>query len=221
MKLFALILLLPAIINIEIPSGYKRTPTSEFGKYLRNITLKTDKTVYLYNGQKKRNQEAQYAVLDISVGDRDLQQCADAVMRLRAEWLFKTKQFDKIVFKSVEGQLIKFKQRYTYEHLLKHMDVVFGACNSWSLERDMKPRKIQDVQIGDVLIKGGFLGHVVIVVDVAINNKGEKAFMLAQSYMPAQDIHILKGQDGPWYFAKEGDINTPEYRFNSTQLKTW
>jgi hypothetical protein len=96
MKLFALILLLPTIINIEIPIGYKRTPTSEFGKYLRNITLKTDKTVYLYNGLKKRNQEAQYAVLDISVGDRDLQQCADAVMRLRAEWLFKTKQFGNL-----------------------------------------------------------------------------------------------------------------------------
>jgi hypothetical protein len=221
MKLFTLILLIPAIINIETPSGYKRTPTSEFGKYLRNIALKAGNTVYLYNGQKKRNQEAQYAVIDVSVGNQDLQQCADAVMRLRAEWLFKTKQFDKIVFNSVDGNPIKFNKPWDYGHLLKHMDVVFNVCNSWSLDRDMKPRKIQDVQIGDVLIKGGFPGHVVIVVDVAINNKGEKAFMLAQSYMPAQDIHILKGQDGPWYFAKEGDINTPEYRFNSTQLKTW
>jgi hypothetical protein len=57
MKIFTLILLLPAIFNIEIPSGYKRTPTSEFGKYLRNITLKTDKTVYLYNGQKKKTKK--------------------------------------------------------------------------------------------------------------------------------------------------------------------
>ena len=209
------------IQSIPTPAGFTRVQTSGFGQYLRGINLKEDKTVYLYNGQKKQNQDAQYAVLDVSVGDEDLQQCADAVMRLRAEWLFKTKQFDKIVFNAVDNKPFKFRPPYDYDHLLKHMGVVFRVCNSWSLDRDMKPKKIKDIQIGDVLIKGGFPGHVVLVVDVCVNNKGEKAFMLAQSYMPAQDIHVLKGQDGPWYFAKEGDIDTPEYHFNSTQLKTW
>lgn len=33
--------------------------------------------------------------------------------------------------------------------------------------------------------------HAAIVMDVAENAEGEKIFMLAQSYMPAQDIHLL------------------------------
>ena len=45
------------------------------------------------------------------------------------------------------------------------------------------------MQIGDVLIQGGSPGHAVIVVDMAENPAtGEKLYLLAQSYMPAQDI---------------------------------
>lgn len=35
----------------------------------------------MYNVAEKQNQQAQFAVLDISVGNKNLQQCADAVMR--------------------------------------------------------------------------------------------------------------------------------------------
>ncbi|MGH7599664.1 MAG: DUF4846 domain-containing protein [bacterium] len=42
----------------------------------------------MYNGAPKPNQAAQYRVLAIDVGNKDLQQCADAVIRLRAEYLF-------------------------------------------------------------------------------------------------------------------------------------
>ena len=222
MKLLALLFLLPSIINIELPQCFKRMPTNGFGNYLRSISLKSDKTVYLYNGEKKYNQTAQYAVLDISVGDENLQQCADAVMRLRAEYLFKNNQYDKIVFNSVSGASLRFTPPYNYSHLMKHMKVVFGFCNSWSLDKQLKSKDIKDIQIGDVLIKGGFPGHVVIVVDMAVNTKGEKIMMFAQSYMPAQDIHILKGPiNGAWYPVKEGEINTPEYTFYSSQVKTW
>lgn len=209
------------ISSISTPLGYSRTETDSFGEYIRSINIKKDNTVYLYNGEKKENQDAQFAVLDISVGSKDLQQCADAVMRIRGEWLFKTGQYEKISFRSVSGKNMLFKPPYTYGNFLKHMYNVFGLCNSWSLEKDLMTKNIHDVEIGDVLIKGGFPGHVVIVVDVAVNSKGEKAFMLAQSYMPAQDIHILKGEDGPWFFVKDGIIDTPEYTFYSNQLKTW
>ena len=49
------------------------------------------------------------------------------------------------------------------------------------------------MQIGDVFIKGGFPGHAVVVLDMAENDRtGQRVFLLAQSYMPAQDIHIMK-----------------------------
>ena len=63
-----------------------------------------------------------------------------------------------------------------------------------------------------------------IVVDVAINANGEKLFMLAQSYMPAQDIHILVNsldrKISPWYQLDEGEtLNTPEWAFEAGSLK--
>lgn len=83
------------------------------------------------------------------------------------------------------------------------------------------------MQPGDILLKPGAPGHAVIVVDMAQNNKSEKIYLLAQSYMPAQDIHILKNlsgkPSGPWY-ALQGNndvIQTPEWTFYKDQLYGW
>ena len=67
-------------------------------------------------------------------------------------------------------------------------------CGSVSLSRELKTKSnIHEIQAGDVFIKGGTPGHAEIVLDVAVNKKtGKKIFLLAQSYMPAQEIHILK-----------------------------
>jgi hypothetical protein len=104
---------------------------------------------------------------------------------------------------------------------MQYLTEVFTYCNSASLEKEMKPKDIRNISIGDVFIRGGFPGHVVIVVDLVQDAKGNKRFMLAQSYMPAQDIHVLKGEMGPWYSAEEGVINTPEYTFHSSQLRSF
>jgi len=79
-----------SIGNIPLPDGFQRVsaPPGSFAAWLRQLPLKKDKTVHLYNGLPKINQSAQFAVLAVSVGDKDLQQCADAVMRLRAEYLW-------------------------------------------------------------------------------------------------------------------------------------
>src|ERR1044071_6617761 len=82
--------------SIPLPTGFRRLDQADhsFGAWLRNLHLKNDKRVFLYNGQLKSNQQVQYAVLDISVGTKDLQQCADAVMRLRAEYFFQDHKDD-------------------------------------------------------------------------------------------------------------------------------
>ena len=94
--------------TIPLPLGFNRisvTPGS-FGEWLRKLRLKKDKKVYLYNGSLKQNQSAQFAVLDIPVGKEDLQQCADAVMRLKAEFLFSQKSYNDIQFKATDGSNI-------------------------------------------------------------------------------------------------------------------
>ena len=100
-------------------------------------------------------------------------------------------------------------------------------CGTASLEKQLKPiRNWQEIQPGDVFIKGGFPGHAMIVVDAAINKKGKKIFMLAQSYMPAQDIHIVKNplneNTNPWYEVSEtAEIVTSEWVFSNSHLRKW
>ncbi len=214
---------------IPLPTGYTRVNNDAnfFADYLRDIKLKESSVVYLYNGQQKENQTAQYAVLDISVGDQNLQQCADAVMRLRAEYLFAEKQFGKIVFYDNEKTAYQFSSPYSRANFTTYLNRVFGMCGSASLSKQLNSEtNFESIKAGDVIIRGGFPGHAVMVMDVAENAAGNKIYMLAQSYMPAQDIHVLKNPMNadlsPWYEVSDGDnIETPEYTFTKNELKQW
>jgi hypothetical protein len=78
------------------------------------------------------------------------------------------------------------------------------------------------LKVGDVFIKGGFPGHAVIVVDVIENDKKQKKFALAQSYMPAQELQVLLNPDNNtiWYDTDFGEtLITPEWTFKANQLK--
>jgi Domain of unknown function (4846) len=214
-----------AVLQIPLPSGFKRPQADEFSFafWLQQVKLKKDKTVYLYDGSRKINQLAQFAVLDISVGKQNLQQCADAVMRLRAEYLYSIKKYNQIRFIDNEGGVYQF---LPHQHFNSYLQKVFAMCGTASLSKQMKAVNLTDIQQGDVLIRGGFPGHAVMVMDVAVNNKKEKIYLLAQSYMPAQDIHILKNPvndfNNPWYKVTEAAlIETPEYQFRRVELKRW
>lgn len=149
--------------EIPAPGGYQRIKEGEdqdsFGEWLTNIRLKEDDLVYLYNGKLKRRQSAQFAVLDISVGDKDLQQCADAVMRLRAEYLFSQKRFDEIAFMDNNGRSYSWKGGNNRQAFNKYLEQVFGWCGSASLEKQLRPvENINNMKPGDVFIQGGFPG---------------------------------------------------------------
>ena len=107
------------------------------------------------------------------------------------------------------------------------MDLVFAYAGTYSLEHELKPTPLADIQIGDVFVKGGFPGHAVLVADMVENAQtGEKRFLLIQSYMPAQEMHVLKNPgatDGsPWYPAAfTGNLVTPEWTFAPGALHRW
>jgi len=232
-----------------VPEGYERVVVEEnsFGKYLRTLPLKPHGSkVKYYNGEEKKR-DVYEAVVDLDVGNRDLQQCADAVIRLRAEYLFQEKRYDDIHFNFTNGftaAYSKWRDGYRitvqgnnagwvktnasstdYQDFRKYLDTVFAYAGTLSLAQELVPVKIKDMQIGDVFIQGGSPGHCVIVVDMAEHpGTGEKIFMLAQSYMPAQNIQILKNLDNtaisPWYSLDFGDVlRTPEWIFQKEDLK--
>ncbi|WP_273445133.1 DUF4846 domain-containing protein [Neolewinella agarilytica] len=239
--------------RFSAPESFVRRGLEEntFGHYLRFQPLKPDGTeVHLFSGAPKANQTAHAAVLDLDVGQRDLQQCADAIMRLRAEYLFAEKRYNDIHFNFVSG----FKAEYSrwragerisvkgnrvswtasrgatpgYTAFRKYLTMVFSYAGTASLVHELKPKPVADILIGDVFIRGGSPGHAVIVVDRVVQpEKGEVRVLLAQSYMPAQDIHVLRNpsaQDGsPWYTVADfGEgVLTPEWRFRPDELRTF
>jgi hypothetical protein len=241
------------INSIPLPEGYERENISKssFSYWLRQLPIdKKDNIVHLYNGEEKQIQSSQYAILDIDVGKEDLQQCADAVMRLRSEYLYHTNQFDKIHFNYtsgdkaswdawrsgkrpiVNGNKVTWVQKYgnddSYSNFKNYLRNIFIFCGSLSLSRELKTKSnIHEIQAGDVFIKGGTPGHAEIVLDVAVNKKtGKKIFLLAQSYMPAQEIHILKNPTNeslsPWYEEDfDEELVTPEYTFSRNMLMSF
>ena len=102
--------------------------------------------------------------------------------------------------------------------------MVFAYAGTLSLEKEMKKIATDNIKIGDVFIHGGNPGHAVIVVDMAKNKADEIVILLAQSYMPAQEIHVLKNFNdpglSPWYSMKNLDIlKTPEWAFSKDALR--
>lgn len=233
--------------RFDVPNGYTRKlyAAGTFGKYLQHLPLKPAGTLTKrYNGETKPNKVAA-AVVDISVGKSDLQQCADAIMRLRAEWLFSEKRFDAISFNLTNGFNMKYSEwkkgkrlnstcngwtsgraaSESHEDFMNYMKKIFTYAGTLSLSKELQSKNVATLEAGDVFIKGGSPGHAVIVVDVSEGSEG-KLFMLAQSYMPAQDIEILKNPNNagmsPWFKASEiGILETPEWDFDWSQLKTW
>src|SRR5262245_35886390 len=87
--------------RVPPPAGFKRIAVApgSFGEWLRGLPLKAaDAPVHLYDGRPKTNQDIHIAVIDIDTGSRDLQQFADAVMRLRAEYLLGSGRARDIAF---------------------------------------------------------------------------------------------------------------------------
>lgn len=214
---------------IPPPPGYERIllDQNSFGKWLRAINLKKDNHVYLHNGALKKNQLVHFAVLDITVGKKNLQQCADAIIRLRAEYLFDKKRYSEIIFSDNSGKPYRWEGGSNKIAFTGYLENVFGWCGTASLQKQLTSvADLQQMQPGDVFIKGGFPGHAMLVVDVAQNKKGQKIFMLAQSYMPAQDIHIVKNPSdtaiSPWYEVSDSnEIITPEWTFTKQSLRKW
>ena len=209
--------------------------SESFGYYLENFKLKKyGSPILKYDGTEIATQNLHEAIFDIDTGAKDLQQCADALIRLRAEYLFKTKKFDEIKFHFTSGDLmswdaykngtrafvngnsVQFKktENYddSYENFRKYLDLIFNYAGTISLNKETKPvLKTDDLITGDLLITAGSPGHVVFIVGVSENKDGKKLFLLAEGFTPAQSIHVLKNpfnpKISPWY---ELEVTSPE-----------
>ncbi len=241
----------PAGMTVEArfapPAGFAREPAAagSFAAFLRRLPLKAHgEPVRLYDGRIKANAGVYAAVVDLAIGRRDLHQCADAVMRLRAEYLFAQRRFDEIRFRFAGGFLAEYSRWRRGERIAvsgnsarwvalgepgdgrrsfwRYLETVFAYAGTASLARELAPAAAGAPGSGDIFIQPGHPGHAVIVVDAAVDRaSGQRVFLLAQSYMPAQEIQILQNPNdprlSPWYPAAFGDVLvTPEWTFKAS-----
>lgn len=227
------------VSRFKAPAGYKQSAVVQgsFAAWLQAVPLKPYGAQCLtYQGKVARTEAYTAGIVDMSVGTQDLQQCADAVMRLRGEYLYSQKNYKAISFNFTSGfrcdfihyadgyrynndhWVLKAKKDYSYPNFMRYMTLVFSYAGTLSLQKELKlVQNAATLKTGDVFIKGGSPGHCFVVMNVVENAQHHKKFLLAQSYMPAQSIQLLQYQENPWFSLDEpayilyGELVSPQY----------
>lgn len=226
----------PLAARIAPPKGFERVPLARdsFGAFLRELPLRPPGSpVKSYSGRLLRSADhpGVAAVVDLDVGDRDLQQCADAVMRLHAEWLLSHDKSDAIGYRVSSGQLMQWTrwaagerprvegQRITLSMAARpdasrrsfrsYLDFVFGYAGTGSLAKYSATVKREELAPGDFFVLPGNPGHSVLVLDLARDRRGRTVALLGQSFMPAQDFHVLRSDEGTWFDLDVDAVKTP------------
>lgn len=198
-----------------------------------------------YRGRPVPDQQKHAAIISYDVGNKDLQQCADALMRLRAEYLFAQKRYREIHFHFVSGHDYSFDDfckgkrpvaagndirwvtnapmAVSHQSLRNYLDIVYGYASTISLAKEMK--SANGFSIGTVVIYPGSPGHCFIITNEATTASGDKLYKLVEGYTPAQSIYVLANtaepQLGYWHRLSKGTIETASYTFSSYSLKTF
>jgi len=234
--------------RIQVPEGYKRVvyPKGSFQEYLRNYRLKRHGAPIInYDGSTYFAQHWHDAILEIPVPSNGLQQCADALMRIRAEYLWDANRKDAIGFNFTSGHYCSWKKyaegyrpkiignKVTFHktatpnssksNFYKYLNLIYTYAGTLSLHTELPKVSLKDVAVGDMLVKPGTPGHIEMIVDEIIDNRGERLFLLAQGNTPAQNVCLLKNFEdtsiSPWYrFEENKAIYTPSYYFEEAMF---
>ncbi|NQX86370.1 MAG: DUF4846 domain-containing protein [Flavobacteriaceae bacterium] len=235
--------------RVKPPQGYKRLnyPEGSFQNYLRNYLLKPFGTVIVnYDGSEYYWQQGHIGILDIPVPKHGLQQCADALIRVRSEYLWEQNRKDEIGFNFTSGHYcswLKYAEGYrpiiqgnkvtfhktasmdsSKTNFYKYLNLIYLYSGTLSLYEELpKINNVKNLEIGDMLIKGGSPGHVAIICDEVINESGEKLFLLFQGNTPAQSVHLVKNLEdtsiSPWYqLKKDALIPVSNYTFYDSKF---
>ncbi len=214
------------------PHGAERVPADAWGRWVQQRTLRdAAEPVRTHDGRFVRDRGARVVELPLVPGD--LQQCADAILRLRAEWLRETEQ--PVSFHATSGDPIPWarweqgERPYAPGNAVlwrpgtqggweSYLAAVFTWAGTASLQQ-YETRAATTPAPGMVLVQGGFPGHAVLLLDVA--TRGDQTWLLlGQSYMPAQDFHVDLGPHDGWW-AWEEPLRTNTWSFGFADLRDW
>lgn len=218
--------------DIPVPAGFSRVEADagSYADFLRRQPLKEKGAkIELFTGGNANYQWLGAAVIDNTLLS-NYEQCADVTMRLRAEYLWQQGRYSEICFQDVNKKEMRYTGGASRKSFEKYMRQVYGMCSTYSVFHETKPRSIEDVQPGDVLVylarPGRKYGHAVIVVDVARNKSGKVAIMCAEGNTPARSQHIVRNFNtfrNPWFIFDETDENyiIGPFHFYKNELRSY
>ncbi|WP_370645395.1 DUF4846 domain-containing protein [Corallococcus sp. EGB] len=230
------------------PEGYTRVPleAGSFGAWLRGLPLRPEGTpVRDFQGQTvlAASDARLAAVAELDVGTADLQQCADSILRLHAEWRWASGHPERIAYRFTSGHLASWPRYAAGERarvsgakvtwvpgsaaadssraaFRNYLELLFTYAGTLSLQAEGARPPREQPRPGDFFVLGGSPGHTVLVLDVATNAKGERVALVGQGFTPAQDFHVLAGKDGPWFPLEGERLATPFWApFPMTSLR--
>jgi hypothetical protein len=234
--------------RVNVPEGYERVDYARgnFEDYLRNYKLKTfGSKIINYDDSEYFWQGGHIGILDIPVPKNGLQQCADALIRIRSEYLWDNNRKDEIGFKFTSGHYCSWKKyaegyrpkisgyKVTFykttrantskDNFYRYLNLIYMYSGTLSLYNELESVDAEDLRIGDMLIKGGSPGHIVMICDEVIDAKGDKLFLLFQGNTPAQSVHLVKNLEdtsiSPWYQLEDATvIPVSNYTFRSSKF---
>lgn len=108
-----------------------------------------------------------------------------------------------------------------------------SMCNSYSINKyDVLLQDWRYIKPGDMLIHGGYPGHVAVILDVIINRVGNVQVLIGQGWLPAVDFHVVWDKDqSDYWFDVDEILKTDDgitlhtqhtyYTFKQSELKRW
>ncbi|HND29160.1 MAG TPA: DUF4846 domain-containing protein [Myxococcota bacterium] len=222
------------------PPGAQRVPVQadDFGAWLRQLPLyPPDREVHSYRGDLLDMPAAR--VVEMDVGTRDLQQCADSILRLRATWERLQGRMPAYHYTSgylssweswaggarprVSGSTVTTQKGaaaadHSDASFVRWLTDLYMYAGTRSLPLDSVAD--QQVDPGDFLVTPGSPGHAVLVLDVA-EGGGGRWVLVGQGYMPAMDFHVVQGETQGWFLVQGEVLNTAPIPMPWSGLRRW
>lgn len=237
-------------MRILPPEGFSRVPveSDSFAAFLRGRAVYPHGTdIPVFDGTTQSALSVA-AVYDMKVGAEGYQQCADSVIRLFAEYLYESGRKDEIAFHLSNGFLCDYAswlkgkrvlaagefscwlpglpRKDSVQTLDNYLVTVMRYAGTLSLTDESKTIPASEAHTGDFICRGGTPGHVMLIVDEAADENGNRCFLIGQGLIPSMSFHIVTNSDGttPWFTEDElaaDMISLGSYYFKPENLRRW
>ena len=166
------------------------------------------------------------AVVAIDIGSENVQQSADVILRLHAEWRWYVNDRRMLYLSDSKAELplarwfagerltttgaeptwtrqAAPKPQRDHADFRAYLDGVFTWSDGRALLAESVPLAPEKLEPGAFFLHQGAPAEVLVVLDVATSPAGKRAMLLAQALNPAENIHVLRpNRDCVWFHVR-------------------